>query len=122
MEAPWREDRRLVKVRGVLLEIGACVGDRGIRRAEAFNRMRDACANLEESLLAAEGSLYIPFDSHMIFGVVGLFRPEGNLQVRREVFPPGACKGVQLSREQIEPVVAIGVRPVPRACRVVASL
>src|SRR5262249_17611965 len=96
--------------------------DRNVRRAEAFHRVRDACANLKETVLVTERRLYVSFDSQMVFGVVGLFRIDSGLYVRRKMLPPGACKGIQPRRKQIEIIVAWGVRPGPRAGRVVASL
>jgi hypothetical protein len=43
----------LVEVCRVLLQVWACVGDRGVRRAEALHRVGNACADFEEPMLVA---------------------------------------------------------------------
>jgi hypothetical protein len=53
MEIPRREESRLVEVCRVLLQVWACVGDRGVRRAEALHRVGNACADFEEPMLVA---------------------------------------------------------------------
>src|SRR5262245_5251255 len=122
MEIPRREERRLVEVRRIFLQVGARVRDRGVRSAEALHRVRNARADLEEAFLPAEGRLYVPFDSHMVFGVVRLFRVDGGLYVRREIFPPGAGKSIQLRRKEVEIITVRGVGPGPGAGCVVSSL
>src|SRR5882672_4607562 len=122
MEIPGCEERRLVEVRCVLLYVWARVCDRDVRRADAFHRVRDAGADFKETLLVAYCHLDVSFDFQMVFRVVGLFRIDCGLYIRREVFPPGACKGIELRSEQIKIIVVWGVGPSPRAGRVVARL
>src|SRR5262245_33499598 len=101
MVVPRREEGRLVEVRRLLLQVWACVGDRNVRRAEALHRVRDAGADFEEPLLVTYRRLDVSLDPQMVFGVVGFFRVDRGLYVRREVLPPGARKSIKLRREQI---------------------
>src|SRR5262245_38504712 len=122
MKIPRCEEGRLVEVRRLLLQVWARAGDRGVRRAEALHRVRDAGAGLEEPLLVAYRPLDVSLDLQMVFGVIRLFREDGDLKVRRQVFSPRTRKGIKLRREQIEIIVVRGIRPGPGVGGVVARL
>src|SRR5215510_12699425 len=98
MGFPRREEGILVKVSRVVLQIWACVGNRGVRGAVALYRIWGACADLEEPFLVAYCRLDVPLEPNMFFSVGGFFREDRSLHVRREILPPGACKCVQFRR------------------------
>src|SRR5262249_32207127 len=81
VKTPGREARCLIKVRRILLEIGACVGNPHIRCAEPFHRVRNACTDLEETILVSDGQFDVPFNFQVVFGVEGFFRVDGGLEI-----------------------------------------